>query len=64
MLKFIALVACLGARFFLSGPRPRMRTKYSQPVHRGHAPRDPRARGRSAKRGDYFPFDDEWPSNL
>ncbi|MGB8902025.1 MAG: hypothetical protein WCC90_23490 [Methylocella sp.] len=31
---------------------------------RGHPPRPPRARGRSAARGDYFPFDDEFPSNL
>lgn len=31
---------------------------------RGHPPRPPRARGRSATRGDYFPFEDEFPSNL
>lgn len=31
---------------------------------RGHPPRPPRGRGRSASRGDYFPFDDDFPSNL
>lgn len=33
-------------------------------VRTGHPPRPPRARGRSAARGDYFPFYDDFPSNL
>ena len=33
-------------------------------MRRGHPPRPPRARGRSAARGDYFPFHDDFPPNL
>lgn len=33
-------------------------------ARREHPPRPPRARGRSASRGDYFPFEDSFPSNL